>query len=166
MNSLLLIINNNILWLQLGLILCIIVLCLVIWRRNIIFNRIIQRYEQVFNSYEPGNLESILFQVVNKEGKNEEEIHRLQDRINSIEIRIPDLVSRISMVRYKAFPDVGGDLSFSMAVLDDKGNGFILTGIHGREETRVYAKQVEKYVSPHALSNEEKNALKQAQEKR
>ncbi len=50
--------------------------------------------------------------------------------------------SRVSVVRYDAFEDLGGRLSFSAAVLDDRGKGFVLTAIHGRSETRSYLKQV------------------------
>lgn len=69
-------------------------------------------------------------------------------------------VSRVGMVRYDAFPDMGGRLSFSAAVLDERGDGIVLSAINGRQETRAYAKGVEAGTnSSHSLSDEERAAI-------
>src|SRR5687767_15614926 len=64
-------------------------------------------------------------------------------------------VRKVALLRYDAFEDVGGRLSFSCALLDDHGNGVVLTSINGRQETRVYAKPVAQGSSSHNLSLEE-----------
>lgn len=51
-------------------------------------------------------------------------------------------LSRVGLVRYDAFEDLGGRMSFSAALVDDTGRGVVLTAIHGRGETRSYLKQV------------------------
>ncbi len=51
-------------------------------------------------------------------------------------------LNRVGVVRYDAFDDAGGRMSFSAALLDDSGRGVVLTAIHGRTETRSYLKQV------------------------
>ena len=56
--------------------------------------------------------------------------------------QIEGSVRNVALLRYDAFEDVGGRLSFSCALLDDQGNGVVLTSINGRQETRVYAKPV------------------------
>jgi hypothetical protein len=71
-------------------------------------------------------------------------------------------VRRVALVRYDAFEDVGGRLSFSCALLDDHGDGVVLTSINGRQDTRVYAKPVTAGRSPHNLSAEEREAIKRA----
>jgi hypothetical protein len=72
-------------------------------------------------------------------------------------------LSRVSVVRYDAFEDLGGRLSFSAAVLDDAGCGFVLTAIHGRSETRSYLKQLPPPDDgQRELSPEENQAVKQA----
>jgi Protein of unknown function (DUF4446) len=71
-------------------------------------------------------------------------------------------VRHVALVRYDAFEDVGGRLSFSCAMLDDKGNGVVLTSINGRQETRVYAKSVADGRSSYNLSSEEEEAIRQA----
>lgn len=68
-------------------------------------------------------------------------------------------VSRVGMVRYDAFEDMGGALSFSAALLDGHGDGLVLSAINGRTETRCYAKPVVGGASDHNLSHEEVAAI-------
>jgi hypothetical protein len=68
-------------------------------------------------------------------------------------------VQRFNLVRYDAFEDMGGRLSFSCALLDDHGDGVVITSINGRTETRTYAKPVSKLTSEHNLSEEERQAI-------
>ncbi|MGH2657293.1 MAG: DUF4446 family protein [Actinomycetota bacterium] len=71
-------------------------------------------------------------------------------------------VQRIGLVRYDAFEDMGGHLSFSAALLDASGDGIVITSINGRQDTRCYAKPVEAWTSRHNLSEEEEAAIHQA----
>ncbi len=75
---------------------------------------------------------------------------------------IEGAVRHIGLVRYDAFEDVGGRLSFSCALLDDAGNGVVLTSINGRQDARVYAKPVLGGKSSYHLSVEEDEAIRQA----
>ena len=68
----------------------------------------------------------------------------------------------VSVVRYDAFEDMGGQLSFSAALLDDYGDGIVVTSINGRTETRTYAKPVRAMKSQHNLSDEEREAIESA----
>jgi uncharacterized protein YlxW (UPF0749 family) len=71
-------------------------------------------------------------------------------------------VQRVGLVRYDAFEDMGGHLSFSAALLDANGNGLVITSINGRQDTRCYAKPVESWSSRHNLSEEEEQAIRLA----
>jgi hypothetical protein len=71
-------------------------------------------------------------------------------------------VRRVALIRYDAFEDVGGQLSFSAALLDEHGSGLVLTSINGRQETRVYAKPVAEGTSTYNLSLEEEEAIRRA----
>jgi hypothetical protein len=73
-------------------------------------------------------------------------------------------VRHVGLLRYDAFEDVGGRLSFSCALLDDHATGVVLTSINGRQETRVYAKPVTAGTSSYNLSTEEQEAIRQALE--
>ncbi len=65
----------------------------------------------------------------------------------------------LAVVRYDAFGDMGGHLSWSMALLDDGGDGVILTSIHGRSDSRSYAKNVSAWTANQQLSPEEEEAI-------
>lgn len=78
------------------------------------------------------------------------------------QVQIEAGVRRVGLLRYDAFEDVGGRLSFSCALLDERGNGVVLTSINGRQETRVYAKPVAAGASTYNLSLEEEEAIRQA----
>ena len=71
-------------------------------------------------------------------------------------------MQRVGLVRYDAFDDMGGHLSFSAALLDGQGNGLVITSINGRQDTRCYAKPVEGWTSSHNLSEEEELAIQRA----
>ena len=98
-----------------------------------------------------------------------EQIQRLERAIRALhatgkkqQTEIEGTVRNVALLRYDAFEDVGGRLSFSCALLDDRGNGVVLTSINGRQETRVYAKQVTQGTSSHNLSLEEEEAIRRA----
>lgn len=71
-------------------------------------------------------------------------------------------ISRIGLVRYDAFPDMGGMLSFSAALLDERGDGVLISAINGRQETRAYGKPLVGGTSKHNLSDEEQDAVRAA----
>jgi glutamate/tyrosine decarboxylase-like PLP-dependent enzyme len=71
-------------------------------------------------------------------------------------------ISKIGSVRYDAFEDMGGQLSFSLALLDERHDGMVVTAINGRTDTRVYVKPVTAGRSRHNLSEEEAAAIEQA----
>ncbi len=84
---------------------------------------------------------------------------RLEERVAQLEEWTETAVSKVGLVRYNAFPGVGGDQSFSLAFLKGSGEGIVLSGLYGRDETRVYAKPVKDGESTYQLSDEEKNVL-------
>jgi hypothetical protein len=74
----------------------------------------------------------------------------------------PRALRHVAVVRYDAFGDMGGRLSFSAALLDDQGDGLVLSSINGRSETRTYAKALVGGQSEHTLSPEEQEAITSA----
>ena len=83
-------------------------------------------------------------------------------RVDDLEVVAALSVQHVGMVRFDAFEDMGGHLSFAAALLDADGDGFILTSINGRQETRIYAKPIERGASRYHLSNEEQEAIRRA----
>ncbi len=65
----------------------------------------------------------------------------------------------LAVVRYDAFGDMGGHLSWSIALLDDAGDGVVITSIHGRSDSRTYAKNIAGWTANQQLSPEEQEAV-------
>lgn len=100
-------------------------------------------------------------------------VARAMRRVDAIDKRVDGVVSslqehaatgryalqRFGLVRYDAFEEMGGRLSFSAALLDDHGDGLLVSSINGRTETRTYAKAVKQLSSEHNLSEEEREAI-------
>ena len=74
----------------------------------------------------------------------------------------PGALRHVAVVRYDAFGDMGGRLSFSAALYDDEGNGLVISSINGRSETRTYAKALTGLRSEQQLSPEEEQAIREA----
>ncbi len=70
--------------------------------------------------------------------------------------------SRVGLVRYNPFEETGGNQSFALALLDANGDGWVLSSLHARSGTRVYAKAISGGRSDAALSDEEAAAIRQA----
>jgi hypothetical protein len=85
-----------------------------------------------------------------------------KERDDEIDGRLRAAVQRVGLVKFDAFDDVGGGLSFSLALLDDKGNGVVISNLYGRTDSTVYIKDVSRGGSSHELTPEEKEAISRA----
>jgi hypothetical protein len=90
------------------------------------------------------------------------EVDRLVARTGRLEQSAPRALQRVGLVRFNPFEDTGGNQSFALALLDAEGNGWVLSSLHARTGTRVYAKAIRAGRSDGALSDEETAAIKQA----
>jgi uncharacterized protein YlxW (UPF0749 family) len=90
------------------------------------------------------------------------DLRGLRAEVEALRQEVAGAVRRLAVVRYDAFGDMGGRLSWSMAVLDDGGNGVVVTSIHGRSDARTYAKNVVQWSGDQQLSPEESDAIQQA----
>lgn len=91
-----------------------------------------------------------------------EELAAVNRRVDHTAELLRDALRHVAVVRYDAFGDMGGRMSFSAAMLDDDGDGIVLTSIHGRTETRVYLKGILNGTNEQ-LSPEEMQAIRHAQ---
>jgi hypothetical protein len=95
-----------------------------------------------------------------------DDLHRTVDEIAAglarVDKRIDVTLSRVAVVRYDAFADLGGQQSASLAVLDAGRSGVVMTAIQGRDHARIYVKQVDRGRAPVALSPEEQQAVDRA----
>jgi hypothetical protein len=81
------------------------------------------------------------------------------------ERRLTSMKGKIGVHRFNAFSDSGSDLSFSVAFINEEQDGVVITGIHGREQTFLYAKPIDKGQSAYMLTPEEKTAISLALQK-
>ncbi|MFV9510312.1 DUF4446 family protein [Tepidibacillus sp. LV47] len=85
-----------------------------------------------------------------------------KEKLDTIFQQVERLKGKVGIIRYNAFGEQGNDLSFSIAILDEKQNGVVITSIYNREQSTVYAKPIENGQSIYRLSNEEKKAIEKA----
>ena len=88
-----------------------------------------------------------------------EDVHGLRQEVAALRAEAGDALRHLAVVRYDAFGDMGGHLSWSLALLDDAGHGVVLTSIHGRSEARTYAKSITGWTCEQQLSPEEQEAI-------
>ena len=139
------------------LVLAIFVLFLLI--QNLLFRK---RLKTVFKSASNLNLENVLREQIKKTEKLEGETRRLLEETLAIKENLKDAVQKVTVKRFNSLDEAAGNQSFTMAMLDDKNNGFVLTGLQLREQMKLYAKSVEKGVAKIKLSEEEEQALAEA----
>ena len=91
-----------------------------------------------------------------------EDARALRQEVAALKAEASQTLRHLSVVRYDAFTDTGGQLSWSLALLDDSGSGVVVTSIQGRNESRTYAKNVDSWTSETQLSPEEEDAISHA----
>jgi hypothetical protein len=87
-------------------------------------------------------------------------MQEMRTEVSALRADLSGTLRHVAVVRYDAFGDMGGRLSFSAALLDDDGDGLVLTSINSRTETRTYAKGVQGGTSSSELSPEEQEAIR------
>ncbi|HEX3031247.1 MAG TPA: DUF4446 family protein [Bacillota bacterium] len=139
----------------------LILLILVVWL-TIRTSGIISKFKLLLKGTGKLNLEDTLVQTLEKSTQNEAVIDQLTERQREIKATLMRCVQNKSVIRFNAFDNLGGDLSFAVALLDEKGDGMVISGLYGRDDTRVYAKPVQEGKSTHLLSDEENKAISDA----
>ena len=91
-----------------------------------------------------------------------ERVEALNQLHHELEALSQQSIQKVGVIRFNPFADTGGDQSFAVALLDAAGNGVVLSSLHGRADTRIFAKPVQAGRSKHALSDEEQDAIRKA----
>jgi len=108
------------------------------------------------------DIKKTLEKILAAEVKNQSDIQEIKNEIQNIKYLDLEHIQKMSLVRFNPFKEIGGDHSFSLALLDGNENGVVITTLHTRDRTRVYAKEILKGKSRFELSSEEKKALLKA----
>jgi hypothetical protein len=121
-----------------------------------------RRLRRVIGDAEGSGLDEILdkhLRRLDDLGQRVDALNKLQQELEQLAQRT---IQRVGVVRFSPFADTGGDQSFAVALLDAEGNGVVLSSLHSRTDTRVFAKQVQNSRSRHQLSDEEQDAIRKA----
>ena len=146
----------------LGLGLAVLVLLVVALVQLRQVRRLRQRLDGLMRGARGSNLDGVLEAQVDKVYALVRELDELSARAAILEADGRRAIQRVGLVRYNPFEDTGGNQSFAVALTDAAGNGFVLSSLHSRTGTRVYAKAIAAGESDGALSDEEAEALRLA----
>jgi len=153
-----------------GLVLLALILALValaavvlVWVRQ---QSLLRRYGKLIEGTSGGSLESVLNDHVARVQGTVASVASLTERLGSLEKANYANLQHLAIFRFNPFHDTGGDQSFAIALADDRGDGLVLSSLHARDATRVYAKPLRGWVSTYSLTEEEKQAIHLAHEQR
>ena len=125
-------------------------------------SRVLRKYKRLMRGSDNKNLEAMLYHHLDTIQDGLTRIKDLELDLSSINGKLDRCIQRAGMIRYNAFDQMGGDQSYSIALLDEDGDGFVLTGLYGRNASTTFAKPIKAKQSKYALSDEEKEAIERA----
>jgi len=121
-----------------------------------------RRLRRVLPEGESGGIDEILDRQLKRIDSLTERVDALNKLHHELEALTQHTIQKVGVIRYNPFSDTGGDQSFAIAMLDALGNGVVLSSLHSRTDTRVFAKPVQSGRSKFQLSDEEQDAIKKA----
>lgn len=124
--------------------------------------RLAARFVAITRGSEERSIEAILEAHLTRVHQVVRDLDDVTARTAVLEQDLRRAFSRVGLVRYNPFEDTGGNQSFALAMLDDHGDGFVMSSLHTRNQTRVYAKGVRAGRPDSAMSSEEQEALRTA----
>ncbi len=107
-------------------------------------------------------MESLIAEVNKKTKELEEERKKTELQIALIDKRLDQSIRNVETVRFNPFPGVGGNQSFAISLLNDEGNGVVISSLYARDRTSLFAKPIKAGQSEFELTKEEKNVLKKS----
>ena len=143
------------------MVLSILVIGLFIWNitLSIKLSSLGGKYKKFMRGSTGKNFEGMLLDHMGAMESAVERVNIISEELVAVKNQMDRCVQKCNIIRYNAFSDTGSDLSFSIAMLDTFNDGFIITGIYGRNESITYAKPVSKGISKYPLSVEEEMVL-------
>ncbi|MTI68516.1 MAG: DUF4446 family protein [Firmicutes bacterium] len=151
---------------NLEIIFALIITCLILLILNIIsqirISKITKKYNLITEGVNEASLEDMLIDHLDEVKNVKLKLNDIESFCDNLNERLKLTVQRVGFIRYNAFNDMGSDLSFSVALLDENNNGFIISSLFGRNECNTYGKPIVNGKSSYKLSVEEIQALDRA----
>jgi len=137
----------------------IVILLIVVTVQGAKLRTVRRRYEAMMTGSGIEDLEGLLVQLRNQGDMLEDEQRQQKEILQGALNKIRGMKSNVAMKRYNAFGERGNDLSFSLAIIDDNRNGVVVSSLHNRENSYIYAKPLQAGESQYSLSPEEKEVI-------
>jgi len=127
--------------------------------------RLLGQYQHLMAGTSGGNLETLLHDHVADVRKAGDQARVADQLVRRLEKASRCNLQHLGLLRFNPFRDTGGDQSFALAIADDHGQGVVISSLHTRDMTRVYAKPLMAWESTYALTDEEKQVIALARQK-
>lgn len=134
----------------------LLVLVIVNWAK---FHRIRKQQQQLLRGMTHDSLEQLLNHYAQRLQDTERHLDEAAVQLDHLKHKLSMTKGNVGLVRYNALEEQGGDLSFSLAILDEQQNGLVLSSLYGRQQSYAYAKPLTKGTSDYSLSDQEKEAI-------
>lgn len=163
MNEFLHIITENTSYIIAGLSGLVLILCIIMIFQSLGLSRLRKRYDTMMTGEQTGtSFEKMMLDHIEEVRAVAEENEKLRDKTKALDELLQLAITKVGVVRFRAFEDMGSDLSYAVALLDSNNDGVILSSIFGREDSRSYVKPIEHGTSSYTLTAEEEQAMKKA----
>lgn len=132
---------------------------------TLLWLRLYLHYQSFTKDTQKKDLISSLNQLLKQTRHNQQDIEGLRENLENLLEKNRLNFQKLGFLRFNPFTSTGGNQSFVLCLLDENDDGFVISSLHSRESTRIYAKRLEAGQSPdQVLSDEEKQVIKQAQQ--
>lgn len=127
-----------------------------------LFFRFFAKMNKLFGNTRGRDILRVVAEAIKRSDEIEKDVKQLLVENKKDKNLAKTMIRKLGFVRFNPFGDMGGEQSFAIAFLDSNNNGVIITSMHGKDGTRIYAKNIKKGESSQQLSQEEERALQQA----
>ena len=131
-------------------------------KQSMKLNKLMKKYDKFMKGKNAENLDGAIRESFKQIEKINVEHQKTMIKVEESVHRINSVFQKLGIVKYNAFKEMGGNLSFAFAMLDQNNTGFILNSVHSREGCYLYIKDIEKGETETLLGSEEKEALERA----
>ncbi len=155
-------IMNNLQYVLLGMTVTILLALIIFININIKLAKMNKRYFKMMRGMEGINIEQLLLNHIEEVKQTVLKVDKLSDDCQRLEKISKECIQKVGIIRFNAFEDMGSDLSFAIALLNNQNNGVVISSIYSRNECHTYAKPIVSSHSAYFLTDEEQQALAQA----
>lgn len=155
-------VNNNLEMILMAIVATFVVMVILFIIMLISNRKLKKRYMLLMKDADKGSLEDMIRNYQKKIDETYVDAKVALEDLKLLSNQVNHCIQKVGVVRFKAFEDIGSDLSYSVALLDNKNDGVVITSIFGRNISTSYAKPISKGTSKYALSDEEVYAMNKA----